>query len=185
MIAFLFATLNVSANEGKLNLVDNENTKSVVFELEAPAGNTDIRLFDANNNIIYSENITKDTYLKKFDLAKLESGLYFFSTEDEIMMVTYTIRVAESEVTIIDKKEKSKPIFKKEENMLYLNLLNLSKKKVQIEVYDSSNRLVFSEKRENEMIIEKAFNFTKAFEDSYTVIVTDSEKSYFENILVN
>ena len=34
------------------------------------------------------------------------------------------------------------------------------------------------------MIIEKALNFTEAYEDSYKVVVRDSNDSYYENIIV-
>ncbi|MGB5206062.1 MAG: hypothetical protein WBN63_17895, partial [Eudoraea sp.] len=66
-----------------------------------------------------------------------------------------------------------------------LNLLNLDGKDVQIKVYDSDNRTLFSEVIENESIVTKAFNFETAIEDHYTVVVKDSKNTYYESIVVN
>lgn len=88
------------------------------------------------------------------------------------------------EVERLTKKESTRPVFKKKGEMLYMNLLNLDLEKVTITVYDSENRLVFKEILEGELVIEKAFNFKKAFEDRYTVIVKDSEGTYKERLVV-
>lgn len=184
MIALMFVTLTGKANDEKLSLITKKESKSLVFELESKSQETDIKLFDDANHIIYSENIYGVSYAKKFDLTKLENGFYYFTTEDSLKKITYTISVEGSDVKILKRKESTKPVFKKENGMVYLNFLNLDKKEVEIEVLDSANRLVFSEKYENELIIEKAFNFKKAFEDSYTIVVKDNDNTYFEDIVV-
>ena len=184
MIALMFVTTTSIANEEKLSLVTKTDAKSLIYELDSTSGATKIELIDADNNVIYFENIENVSYTKKFDLKNLKDGLYYFTTEDAMKTIIYTINIAGADVKITKRKENSKPVFRKENGKVYLNLLNLSKKEVEIEVYDSSNRLLFSEKHVNEMIIEKAFNFTKAYEDSYTVLVRDSNNTYFEDIVV-
>lgn len=185
MIALLFATTTGIAEDGKLSLISRENTKSLVFEMESKAGNSDIKLVDMNNNIIYSENVKKSEYSKKFDLSNLEEGLYYFTTEDALRAITYTIKVGASDVTILDEKEKVKPVFKKENDILYVNYLNLDKSNVAVEVYNSEDTLIFSEKRENQMTIEKAINFKKAIRGNYTVVVKDSDGVFYKNVAVN
>lgn len=184
MIALMFVTTTSIANEEKLSLVTKTDAKSLIYELDSTSGATKIELIDADNNVIYFENIENVSYTKKFDLKNLKDGLYYFTTEDAMKTIIYTINIAGADVKITKRKENSKPVFRKENGKVYLNLLNLSKKEVEIQVYDSSNRLLFSEKHVNEMIIEKAFNFTKAYEDSYTVLVRDSNNTYFEDIVV-
>ncbi len=76
------------------------------------------------------------------------------------------------------------PVFVKKGDKLLLNLLNLSQEKVTLKVYDSENRLVFSESIDGELVIEKAFNFEKAYEDEYKVVVSDNAGTYSETILV-
>ena len=184
MIALMFVTATSLANEEKLSLETKKESKSLVFELDSKGQETAIRLFDSANQVIYTEYISSTSYAKKFNLSNLENGLYYFTTENSLKKIVYTIEVDGSTVTILKRKENAKPVFRKENGMVYLNLLNLNKKDVKIEVFDSNDRLVFSEKRENEMIIEKAFNFSKAYEDSYTIVVRDSNNIYFEGITV-
>ena len=88
------------------------------------------------------------------------------------------------EVERLTKKETTRPVFKKKGDVLYMNLLNLDLEKVKIRVYDSNYRLVFGEVIEGEMVIQKAFNFEKAYEDQYTVVVKDSEGTYRERLEV-
>ncbi|SIS99770.1 hypothetical protein SAMN05421766_106184 [Zobellia uliginosa] len=185
MIALLFSTTVGLANEPKLSVVPNENVKSFVYELDTQSGSTTIKFIDAEQNVIFFEKVEKGAYAKKFDLSNLEDGLYFFKSEDELKTISYTISIVGSDVKVIDRKENSKPVFRVKEGMVYLNLLNLDKKNVNIQVYDSSNRLVFSEKREGEMTIEKAFDFTKAYSGDYTVVVRDSKETYYKEISVN
>ncbi|MDO6518831.1 hypothetical protein [Zobellia uliginosa] len=185
MIALLFSTTVGLASEPKLSVVPNENVKSFVYELDTQSGSTTIKFIDAEQNVIFFEKVEKGAYAKKFDLSNLEDGLYFFKSEDDLKTISYTISIEGSDVKVIDRKENSKPVFRVKEGMVYLNLLNLDKKSVNIQVYDSSNRLVFSEKREGEMTIEKAFDFTKAYSGDYTVVVRDSKETYYKEISVN
>ncbi|NJB38069.1 MULTISPECIES: hypothetical protein [Flavobacteriaceae] len=76
------------------------------------------------------------------------------------------------------------PIFKKKGNKLFMNLLNLDQQDVTIKVYDSEGRVVFKEILEGELVIEKAFNFENAFENDYTVVVVDNQKSFKETVVV-
>jgi len=184
MIAFMFVTATSMANEVKLSLETEKESKSLVFELDSQSTETTIKLFDSADHVIYFENISNLSYVKKFNLKNLDEGLYYFTTENPLKKVTYIISVKDAEVKILNRKENPKPIFRKKNEMVYLNLLNLEKKKVEIKVYDSSDRLVFSERRVNEMIIEKAFNFSKAYKDTYTLAVRDGNDSYYEYVIV-
>ncbi|WP_222983634.1 hypothetical protein [Flagellimonas meishanensis] len=76
------------------------------------------------------------------------------------------------------------PVFVKKGNTLLMNLLNLSQEKVTLKVYDSENRLIFIESVEGKLVVEKAFNFEKAYEDKYKVVVSDKSGTYSETVLV-
>lgn len=185
MVALMFATATASASEPKLSVSSNAETKSFVYEMDASSGETLIKLIDAENHVIYYENISAGSFTKRFDLRNLADGLYSFTSENALTTVFYTISVKADVLNILERKENAKPVFKVAERMLYINLLNLSKKPVTIEVYNSSDRLVFSEKRINEIRIEKALNFKKAYKDSYRVIVKDSNDTYYRDFNVN
>ncbi len=186
VLAFMFISLNGMANEPRLNVLANANTKSLVFKLDPSSKETSVKFFDFNGNMMYSEAISgKFSYTKKFDLKDLENGSYFLKVDNELREIVYTLEVDATAVKIIGKKENAKPVFKTVDGMVFLNLLNLNAKKVEIKIYDSSNRMVFEEVVSDELKIEKAFNFKNAFKDSYTVMVKDSNNIYYEDFVVN
>lgn len=76
------------------------------------------------------------------------------------------------------------PVFVKKGQKIMMNLLNISQGKVLLKVYDSQNRLVFDEAIEGDLVVEKAFNFEKAYQDKYTVVVVDKFGTYKETMVV-
>ncbi len=183
--ALMFATTVSRAHEPKMKLVNGNDIKGLIFELDSQSRETAIKLKDAEDHVIFSENISTGVYAKKFDLKKLKDGMYYFSTENTLKSVIYTISIDKAAIHILGKKERSKPVFRKDKNMVYLNLLNLDRGNVAIKVFDSSNRVLFKEVIEGKVSVEKAFNFKKAFSDSYTVVVKDNENTYYETIKIN
>ncbi|MDT0606914.1 hypothetical protein [Croceitalea rosinachiae] len=76
------------------------------------------------------------------------------------------------------------PVFKKKGQKLFVNLLNLDQEKVTIKVIDSEGRIVFKEVIEGDIVVEKAFNFEKAYEGNYTVVIIDNDKTFKEKVAV-
>lgn len=76
------------------------------------------------------------------------------------------------------------PVFIKKGEKMFMNLLNLSQGLVVLKVYDSQDRLVYNEAIDGEMVVEKSFNFEKAFEDEYTIVVVDKFGTYKKTIEV-
>lgn len=76
------------------------------------------------------------------------------------------------------------PVFVKKGKKIMMNLLNVSQGKVLLKVYDSENRLVFDEAIDGDIVVEKAFNFEKAFKDEYTIVVVDKFGTYTETVEV-
>jgi hypothetical protein len=185
MIAFMFITAVGLAKEPKVSLLTEGQSKSLIVALDSKNNKTILKIIDENQNIIFSEKISVNSYTKKFDLDKLENGSYLFELDDSLRTLTYTISVENEEVKILRRIENNKPIFRKIGAKLYLNLLNLDSKDVEIKVFDSDNRTLFSEVVENENIVSKAFNFETAHKDHYTIVVKDGENTYYEDIVVN
>ncbi|MGB5818147.1 MAG: hypothetical protein WBG90_01590 [Saonia sp.] len=184
-IAMMFSTITALANEPKLYLVANKDAKSLVFQLDAQTKETSIKFIDADNQIIYSDNI-KDAYdyTKKFDLSKLNDGEYTFEMEDMLRTITYDITIKKDDMEILKKRENTKPFFRRKGDMLYLNLLNLDHDAIEVKVYDSQNSLILKQALGNGLIIEKAFNFEKAFEDSYTLVLKDNDDTYYQEVII-
>lgn len=184
-VAFMFTTVVSLAKEPKLYIVAGKETKNLVFSMETQSDETSIKFVDAENNLIYSERIVDENgYTKRFDMSRLAEGEYTFEMEDTTRLIQYTIKVETSNMEIVEKTERTKPYFRRKGDHVYLNFLNLDEKGVQVMLYDSSNRLIYKELFEGELVVEKVFNFEKAFEDSYTVVVKDSNDTYYEAVVV-
>ncbi len=182
---FIIAISIAKAKEPKLVLKAYSEAKTLVLDLENVSSNTYITLKDSESNIIYSENVTKHLYAKKFNLKNLVDGMYFFQTEGQFKSTTYTLKVEDNKLIILDEVETIKPYFVETKGHVSLNFLNLDKKDVSIKVFDEENRLVFEEEVTNKMIVEKAFDFSGAFDGNYTVSLTCGENSYEEYIIVD
>ncbi len=184
VVAFMFIAAISMAKEPKLILRAYSEAKTLVLELEDVSSNTYITLKDAQDNVIYAERVTNALYSKKFNLKNLAEGLYFFETESEFKSISYSLKVKDNELVILDKQENMKPFFIEEEKHVSLNFLNLDKKDVSIKVYDEDSRLVFEEEITDEMIVEKSFDFSGAYEGNYTVSISYGDKSYSKYIAV-
>ena len=119
-----------------------------------------------------------------------------FTTATAFMLATVAGMATESnrinafpysdmEIEILESADKGKPIFKRKGDKVFLNLLNMQGKMVMVKVYDSNGRLLFKETFKDALTVEKVFNFEKAFQDRYTVIVKDSDGTYYENIFID
>jgi len=180
----LFLTTSINASETKLGLTPNA-TKSLTFSLDTNNQETAIRLIDSEGNIIFSEEVAnKETYLKRFDLSKLEKGMFYLEVEDDLREIVYNIELGDLNVVIKDRHENAKPVFRKSGKVVYLNLLNLEKKAVKITITDSADRVVFEETVKDEALVGKVFNFDGAYDDTYQVVVVDNNDTYYENIVV-
>ncbi len=184
LIVLLTASVNF-AKEPILKVVTGLD-KILDIKLDTDSHQTSLQIVDINNVLIYSDRIdSKSIYSKKFSLENVPSGTYFLSFDDVSKKTVFTIEVSEMEIKVLNKEEKLKPVYNYKNGKLVLNFLNLKKKDVKITIVDSEGRTVFEEVLSDEKHIGKVFNFTKAYTDTYTVIVKDENNRYFKNIFIN
>lgn len=185
MAALLFNTVTAMANEPKMKLVADKDAKSLVFELDEVSKDAKIQFLDSDNNIIYSSTSLKSNgFRKKYDLSKLEVGVYTLKMDSETKQVVYTILIEGDTISILETKETIKPNFRIKEGMVFINFLNKEMKNVDIKIYDASERLLHSEVVNNKLIIEKAINFKNAYKGNYTITVKSATGTYSENISI-
>ena len=184
--ALLLSSTIAMANDPGMYLTTVKEAKRLVLKLNKQTESSTLTLTDTEKHQIFTENIKEDEdYTKKFDLSKLDEGLYFLKMESLTRTVEFTISVEDSEVNVIARDEITKPFFRKNGDVLYLNYLNQKLSPVVINVVDSSNRVVFTQKFDKELVVGKVFNFTNAVKDEYTVSVSEGTKTYYETISVN
>jgi len=184
VVALMFVATTGAAKEPKLSLSPNQE-KSLNFEMDTITEETLVSIVDTNGDIIYTEKIVPGSiYSKKFDLKNLPQGSYFLEVEGPLKEIIFGFSVDESKIDITGRTENPKPVFRKKEGRVFLNLLNLEKETVKIKVLDSDDRIVFQETISDEMLIEKVFNFQDAFKDDYLVVVQNKKDTFYEDVTV-
>ncbi|MEQ8216729.1 MAG: hypothetical protein RH981_00745 [Arenibacter sp.] len=184
--ALLLSSSIAMANDPGMYLTTVKEAKRLVLKLNKQTESSTLTLTDTEKHQIFMENIKEDEdYTKKFDLSKLDEGLYFLKMESLTRTVEFTISVEDSEVNVIARDEITKPFFRKNGDVLYINYLNQKLSPVVISVVDSANRVVFTQKLDKELVVGKVFNFTNAVKDDYTVSVSEGTNTYYETISVN
>jgi hypothetical protein len=185
VIAFLLTTVVSTAREPKVNLIASSEAKSLVLTMNNTSSKFGIKFMDEEAHVIYSGKLSDGSFSRKFDLNSLKDGLYFVSVEDEFNTYVYTVSLKGKEVKIVHREEAYKPFFRKTNDKVYINFLNLDKSDVSVKVYDADYRVVYTETYTDTLIVEKAFNFAGAYKGSYSVVISDNDNTYTENFVVN
>ncbi|MDE3741381.1 T9SS type A sorting domain-containing protein [Maribacter polysaccharolyticus] len=184
--AFLFFTTIGMANEMDLRISPNKESKTLLFNYTNSTTDAELRFVDGEGNVIFTESLEDNSeYSKKFNLASLESGVYFLEVEDAIKETEFTITLEDSTVAIKSRSEKTKPVFYEKEGMVYLNLLNLEQEDITVSVYDINERAVVKTISGNEAIVKKAFNFKDAHKGQYTIKVKKGIDTFYEGINID
>jgi len=184
LVAFMSVTTVSFAIQPILDVVTGDN-KVVDIKMETESKKTRVKIIDANYETIFSENVySENVYSKRFNFKSLPEGTYFLSVDDSLKETIFTLSVADSDISILKKVENFKPIYTRENGKVYMNFLNLEKEDVKITVVDSEGRTVFEEIVNDENKIEKVFNFSGAYKDTYTVIIKNKNSRFYERIIV-
>lgn len=183
VVLTLLLTVSVSfAKEPILNVVANQD-KVLDIKLDTSLNEIIMHIIDINDELIFSELIdSESTYTKKFNLKSLPVGTYYVNFDDVTKKTVFTVVITQNDISILKKEEKFKPVYNYKNGKLVMNFINLDKKDVEILIVDSDGRTVFEELIIDENKIGKVFNFTEAFEDTYTIIVKNKNNTYYKNI---
>ncbi len=78
-----------------------------------------------------------------------------------------------------------RPFFRTQGDRVILNLLNLDLDRVKLKVIDQNGRVLYQAVIEDELVIEKSFNFENAYEGTYRVMVISAGETFTEKIIVS
>lgn len=182
VITLLFITNSVLGAEPKVTV--DVARKNIVIELDKPKVEYQIRFIDMESQVIYSNDINKnEVHGKKLNLSKLSVGKYILMVENYLKTHEFLISVDASSVNIISENVEHKPQYRKQDDMVYLNLLNLNSNPIYVELKNSFDDIIYSEIMED-LDVSKAFNFKDSFKGVYTIVVKDGAKVYSKEIEV-
>jgi hypothetical protein len=115
----------------------------------------------------------------------LENGTYYFSVENPLKKVVYTLTLKNREIKITNKNSSSQiPVLRKSGDRIYFNLLNKDLNTVRVKVLNGNNEELESQVFKGNLTVGQVFNFENAIEDNYLVVVQDGKSVYSQRISV-
>lgn len=185
ILTLLFAITTGMATEPKIDLKTDSEAKILVLEMDATSSKSEVRLTDSNDNIVHYENVSESSYTKKFNLKNLEDGIYYFTVENPLKKLVYTINLNNREIKIANKKESSQiPVLRKSGYRIFLNLLNKDLNTVKVKVVNGNNEQLDSRIFMGDLNIGNVYNFENAIRDNYIVVVHDGKNTYRQSISI-
>lgn len=188
-LAFLFAgNLSASATN-TLKIETDANQKSILLSFNVSQNsNVLIQIKDDNGAVLHAEEVVaQNEFAKKFNLAKLPEGTYYLEVSDELKDVVQPIEVFDSNIVLnpSSRAEYYKPVYRFQNKKLDINLLALSNAKINLEIFDFENHLVFSQTFENvNKTFGQRFDLSKLGDGKYTVRITTGNHIYYKNLEV-
>lgn len=82
-----------------------------------------------------------------------------------------TVTMSNTSIGGFEKGLTEDPTFVRKGEKLVISFLNADLDAVEIRITDSQNNLIFSQEFDGELIVQKAFDFSKAQRDDYKVVV--------------
>ncbi|MDA0380135.1 MAG: hypothetical protein O2869_00895 [Bacteroidetes bacterium] len=104
--------------------------------------------------------------MKKSFLTLLLSAAVSLSFANSSVTLTNTSSIGGFESRLTED-----PTFVRKGEKLVISFLNTDLDAVEIRITDSKNNLLFSQEFDGELIVQRAFNFSKAQRDDYKVVV--------------
>lgn len=83
-----------------------------------------------------------------------------------------------------EKTPLNQPYFSMKGERMFVSLLNVDLVDIRIKVVDNTGRVLYREVIEDELVIEKAFNFGSAYEGEYRVVVERNGERFVKRIQV-
>jgi len=117
-------------------------------------------------NLHNQSSFKKRTVMKKSFLTLLLSAAVSLSFANSSVTLTNTSSIGGFESRLTED-----PTFVRKGEKLVISFLNTDLDAVEIRITDSKNNLLFSQEFDGELIVQRAFNFSKAQRDDYKVVV--------------
>ncbi|WP_055447417.1 hypothetical protein [Lacinutrix mariniflava] len=186
LVAVLVTMVNYANNVSPLN--EDDNIKKTVLTLNNVKEGQQLLIKDANQVILYKEDITKSgDYKKGFDLTALPNGDYYFELNKDMVIEVIPFKVDYNVVTFNknNKTEIFKPFVSSKENTVFVSSLSLNAKPVSLSIYydnDGSMELIHNETISNTVNIQKAYELDATKIGEYVVVIKTENRTFSNSI---
>lgn len=173
----------VMANDNELSNVTVKANygRKVMVSIEDMHSAATIRLYSQNGALLTKVEAEAPAYVKQFDLSQLEAGTYSLAVEYGIreMTMPITIQSHQAYVDLGNREVYMKPIVRKaNDRQIDLTFLNERIGTVVVEIVNQGGRVVFTDKLEHVLRVNKRYDLSNLYPDTYSFIVTTPQKTY-------
>jgi len=185
IVAVFLTALGASASEKDFSLkVKSEKGKTVSFSIN-DAKNINLSIYGKNNETLFDEKINSNgSFNRTYDLNAFPEGNYVLEVETDAKLAQYEIRISGGSAVISEKAitEVFKPVLTKGDGFVALNISNLDKSPIEVEVYDENNTELFSGTFTDKTSFSKKFDTKRTNADQLTFIVRYKDQNFYETI---
>ncbi|WP_199140651.1 hypothetical protein [Pedobacter sp. ASV12] len=184
--SLLFIAYGAHATDDLLVRVKNSNEKSVSFFLnEAKVMN--VAFYTVNDDLIYQQNVrTTGAAIKTYDLNAFPDGDYKLKVEADLKLTEYQLHIEDGKAVL------SKPsvvnllsaALTKEKSIVTLDLKNIAKEVVDVQVLNEYNDQLYSEKISEKTSLVKKFDIAQVNAKELTFVVKTKNKEFVETVKV-
>jgi hypothetical protein len=186
LVAVLVTMVNYASNVSPLN--EDDNIKKTVLTLNNVKEGQQLLIKDANQVVLYKEDITESgDYKKGFDLTALPNGDYYFELNKDNVIEVIPFKVDNKLATFIKENETEvfKPFVTLKDNTVYVSSLTLSAKPVGLSIYYNNNgsmELIHKETIKDTVNIQKAYSLDTTKKGNYIFSISTEGRTFSNSI---
>lgn len=144
-----------------------------------------VKLLNDEGEVLQENNIkARKTFTLKYHLDDLAQGDYALHFETLTVEFIQPISIHKKGINIVAESliEQNKPVFKLENNILSINVLNKKNAPITVQITDSEGNHLLKEKVENDISFGKRFDLNNWEKGEYTLSFRMGKKMYYFNI---
>ncbi|WP_034920680.1 DUF3244 domain-containing protein [Gillisia sp. CAL575] len=176
--------VNVNAADGLVLKVNND--QNLMVQIETIENGARLTLKNKSGEILFKNVFfEEESFTKTLSFKDLADGEYHLSLDKKFSISTWVIRKSGDQLDI-DKNAYAlvfKPIFKKDDKLVYFYVANPTEEKTYLEIYDKSGVLVGTSKSDK-LVVKKTLDFSTMPNGEYSVIVKMGNKKFTERIFI-
>ncbi len=196
VVAFLMAGPSVQAREfnlfymGKSQVgitADAAKEQLQVKVLNIGSEPIRITIFDLKHQSLLEETVTAQQQINKiYDLKNLPEGKYYISFSKSLMETVQPFYISSKGVRVdaADRLQKYAPSIRKKGELLDIDLLLNQFSQIQVSIYDASGKVVFSEKHDQTIVLNRSYDLKGIPPGEYTIELRAASEVFYKTFEV-
>jgi hypothetical protein len=184
LFLFAFANLAVAGGMPRIEIRESASAKKVSVELEKLNAPATISIEDAGGNLLMEERASGKSFVKTFNLSKLENGDYTLTINTGLIQTIQPLTLTDA-VLVLDgtkRQEVYAPIINVGDDYVDLSFLNKRMGNVFVVFLDENEEVVYQENISNALKVEKRYNLSRLPKGDYSVKVIVGNGDFYKAV---